>query len=691
MPVKKSPAKTKLIIVESPTKAKTITQFLGNDFVVESCQGHVRDLPKGKIGVDVEKNFEPQYVIPTKKRKIVSNLKKLSAKSEEVYFASDEDREGESIAWHLSEILKAKNTHRIAFHEITKEAIKQALAEPREIDQNMVQAQQARRVLDRLVGYELSPLLWRKIFKGLSAGRVQSPTVRLIVEREKEINNFKPEEYWSIEANLKTDEEKILAKLIKENEKTLSKFDLKTKEQIEKIVTILEKSEYTVIKMQTKELQKPPLPPFTTSTLQQQANKELGFSVKKTMLVAQQLYEGVDLGEKQRIGLITYMRTDSLNLAEKFLSEVGDFVSQNYGKNYLKIKHYKINSKNAQEAHEAIRQTSCYFAPEKIKDYLNLDQFKVYNLIWRRAVASQMNWAILTSSSIDIRADQYILRANGLNIKFDGWLKLYPEKQKENSLPLLTEGQKLSLIKINQLQHFTEPPARYTEASLVKALEDYGIGRPSTYAPIISTIQQRNYVRKEQKSFKPTETGILVNNLLSEHFPNIVDYQFTAQMENNLDEIAKGKNEYLTMLKNFYQPFKQNLIMKEKQIIKTFVNEQTDQTCPKCGQPLIIKTGRFGRFLACSDFPKCRFTQSLEKKGDQPENTQTGIKCPKCHENEIVKKRTKKGKFFYGCAGWPKCDFALWDEPIGEKCPKCGSLMIKKGDKISCSNKDCKK
>jgi DNA topoisomerase-1 len=691
MPTKKILSKIKLIIVESPTKAKTIAQFLGNDFLVESCQGHVRDLPKGKIGVDVEKNFEPQYVIPTKKRKIVSNLKKLSSKSEEVYFASDEDREGESISWHLSEILKAKNTHRIAFHEITEEAIKQALAEPREIDQNMVQAQQARRVLDRLVGYELSPLLWRKIFKGLSAGRVQSPTVRLIVEREKEINNFKPEEYWSIEAELKADKENFIAKLIKENEKTLSKFDLKTKEQIEKITAILEKSEYVVIKTQTKKLQKPPLPPFTTSTLQQQANKELGFSVKKTMLVAQQLYEGVDLGEKKRIGLITYMRTDSLNLAEKFLSEVGGFVSQNYGKNYLKIKHYKINSKNAQEAHEAIRPTSCHFLPEKIKDSLTLDQFKIYNLIWRRAVASQMNWATLNSSSVDISANQYILRANGLNVKFDGWLKLYPEKQKENLLPSLIEGQKLSLIKINPLQHFTEPPARYTEASLVKALEDYGIGRPSTYAPIISTIQQRNYVRKEQKSFKPTETGILVNDLLSEHFPNIVDYQFTAQMENDLDEIAQGKKEYLVMLQNFYQPFKQNLNMKEKQITKTFVDEQTDQTCPKCNEPLIIKTGRFGRFLACSGFPKCRFTQSLEKNSNQPENTQTGIKCPKCHENEIVKKRTKKGKFFYGCAGWPKCDFALWDEPTEEKCPKCGSLMVKKVDKIKCSNKDCQK
>ena len=679
----------KLIIVESPTKAKAITRFLGDNFLVESCNGHIRDLPRGKLGVETEKKFQPQYVIPTKKRKTVNKLKKLGKKAKKIYFATDEDREGEAIAWHLSYILKAKNTQRISFHEITQEAIKQALKKPRQINSDLVNAQQARRILDRLVGYKLSPLLWKKIVKGLSAGRVQSPAVRLIVEREKKIEKFKPQEYWTIEAELRVNKECFGARLIKKDNKNLDKLEIKTEKQTQEIVKDLEKAEYQVIDIKKKQINKSPRPPFTTSTLQQQASKNLGFSVKQTMLLAQQLYEGITLGKKEIIGLITYPRTDSLSLAEKFLNQTAGFIKNEYGQNYLKARHYKAKSKMAQEAHEAIRPTSCSRRPEKIKKYLNKNQFKLYDLIWRRALSCQMANEILISTSVDIKASKYTFRANGLSIKFDGWAKIYPEKQKENYLPLLKVDQELTLIKINSHQHFTEPPPRYTEASLVKTLEEYGIGRPSTYAPIISTIQTRNYVQKEQRRFKPTEIGILVNNLLINHFPKIVDYRFTAQMEDDLDEIAQGEKDYLKMLDDFYQPFIKNLKMKEQEIDKTFTDEQTDQKCPQCGEPLVIKMGRFGKFLACTGFPKCKYTKSLTGHSGNANYEKIGAPCPKCN-GEIVKKRTRKGKFFYGCSGWPKCDFALWDEPTNEKCPKCQSLMVKKGDQIKCSNKECK-
>ncbi len=675
-----------LIIVESPTKAKTITRFLGNDFLVESCQGHIRDLPKGKMGIDPEKNFETQYVIPTKKRKIVNKLKKLSENAEKIYFATDEDREGEAIAWHLNYIFKKNNAFRITFDEITEEAVKQSLMNPGKIDLDLVNAQQARRILDRLVGYNLSPLLWKKVVKGLSAGRVQSPAVRLIVEREREIEKFKPEEYWSIEAELK-EKESFWAKLIKKDNLTLDKLEIKNKEQVEEIIKELERAEYLVGEIKKKQIKKSPLPPFTTSTLQQEANKKLGFTAKQTMMIAQQLYEGISLNEKTITGLITYMRTDSLNLAEKFLNESQIFIEKKYGKEYHQKHFYKTKVKNAQEAHEAIRPTDCKNEPENIAKYLNKNQFKLYDLIWRRSLASQMSQEVIDSVSVDIKAKQYIFRANGLSIYFDGWTKIYPEKQKECYLPELTTDQILELKQLKPSQHFTEPLPRYNEASLVKALEEYGIGRPSTYAPIISTIQNRNYVQKQQKAFYPTEMGILVNDLLVEHFPAIVDYQFTAEMENELDEVAQGKKDYLKMLVNFYQPFIKNLKMKEKEINKTFNDEQTDKRCPRCNESLVIKMGRFGKFLACTGFPKCKYTQSLNEKGSN--NEAIDVPCPKC-AGEIVKKRTKKGKFFYGCSNWPKCDFALWDEPLNEKCPRCNSLMVRKGKNIVCSNKECK-
>jgi len=686
-----------LIIVESPTKAKTISHFLGKNFVVESCNGHVRDLPRSKIGIDVEHNFEPQYVIPTKKRKLVNQLKKIAKDADKIYFASDEDREGEAIAWHLQQILetvKKKNqkTYRISFHEITEEAIKKALQNPREINLDLVNAQQARRVLDRLVGYELSPLLWKKLFKGLSAGRVQSPTVKLIMDREKEIKRFKPQEYWTISTLLEDKDHPLEAKLRQENNHIFTKFEINSSEKAKQICQNLEKAEYKIINLGTREINKSPLPPFSTSSLQQDANTKLGFSVKQTMFIAQKLYEGIKLGDKKTVGLITYLRTDSLNLSEKFLEESRKMITEKYGTEYLEIRHYKTKSKISQEAHEAIRPTSIFRKPEEIKQYLDEKQYKLYRLIWRRALASQMSKAILISTSLDINASKYQLRANGLKIKFPGWLKIYPEKQKETKLPNFNIGQELKLIKIDPQQHFTEPPPRYNEASLVKKLEEIGIGRPSTYSPTISTVQARNYIQKEQKKFYPTETGQLVNELLEEHFPQIVDYNFTAEMENNLDDIAQKKKKYITVLDNFYKPFKKNLMEKEEQIDKKFVDEKTDEKCPKCGEEMVIKTGRFGKFLACSGFPKCRFTKSLgQEDSNQNNSTKIGIKCPKCKEGEIVKKRTRKGKFFYGCSSWPECDFALWDEPTGEKCPECGSLMVQAGEKVKCSNKECPK
>ncbi|MCD6442121.1 type I DNA topoisomerase [bacterium] len=684
-----------LIIVESPTKAKTISQFLGKNFIIKSCNGHVRDLPKSKTGVDIKHGFEPQYVIPTKKRKLVNELKKIAQTADKIYFASDEDREGEAIAWHLQQILKtSKNenqkTYRISFHEITESAVKKALENPRQINLDLVNAQQARRVLDRLVGYGLSPLLWKKIFKGLSAGRVQSPTVKLIMDREKEIKEFKPQEYWTISVFLGDKNNPLEAKLRQENDHILSKFEIDSSKKAKQICEELEKAEYKIINLGAREINKSPLPPFSTSSLQQEANTKLGFSVKQTMFIAQKLYEGIKLGNKKIVGLITYLRTDSLNLSEEFLIESQKIITKEYGAKYLEIRRYKTKSKASQEAHEAIRPTSIFRKPEQIKPYLDEKQYKLYNLIWKRALASQMSKATLISTSLDISASKYQLRAKGLKIKFPGWLKIYPEKQKETSLPNFSIGQKLKLIKTEPQQHFTEPPPRYNEASLVKKLEEMGIGRPSTYAPIISTIQARNYVQKEQKKFYPTETGQLVNELLEKHFPKIVDYNFTAKMENDLDDIAQKKKKYAIVLDNFYKPFKKNLMEKEKQISKKFTDEETDEKCPICGKKLVIKTGRFGKFLACSGFPECRFTKNLgEKNNNKNNNEKIGVKCPKCKEGEIVKKRTRKGKFFYGCSAWPKCDFALWDEPTGEKCPKCGSLMVKVGEKVKCSNKEC--
>lgn len=729
-----------LVIVESPTKAKTISKFLGKDFIIKSSNGHVRDLPAKEMGVDIENDFKPSYITIPKAKARIEDLKKTAQKVDVIILATDEDREGEAIAWHLETAIndKGKPSQRIVFHEITKEAVNEALKNPREIDLRLVDAQQARRILDRLVGYELSPFLWKKVAKGLSAGRVQSVAVRIIVDREREIENFKPEEFWSIEADLQKKEtnENFTAKLIKKDNKTISKLAIKNKEEADKILKDLENSQYIVSAVERKEAIKNPYPPFKTSTLQQAASNKLGFSTKQTMLVAQQLYEGIELGDEGSVGLITYMRTDSLNISKEAIENTRSYIKDTLGENYLpaKPRFYKTKALGAQEAHEAIRPTFPQKSPDEIKKYLNPNQYKLYNLIWRRMIACQMASAVFDATTVDIKAQNYTFRANGIVIKFDGFLKIYDSKTKETTLPSLQKSEELNLTKILPKQHFTEPPARYTEASLVKALEEEGIGRPSTYAPTISTIQERNYVQKnEEKRFQPTEIGEMVNDLLVKHFPQIVDLKFTAHMEKDLDEIAGGKKEWVPVIKTFYDPFKKNLDQKYKELTKKEVTQEeiTEEKCEKCGSPMIIKMGRYGKFLACSNFPKCKNTKPLkgeeapekeivltEEKCDkcgspmavktgrygkflgcsnypQCKNIKkiiksTGVKCPQCQEGDIIEKRSKRGKTFYSCSRYPDCKFALWQKPTGEKCPDCSSLLIYAGkDKIKCSNKEC--
>ena len=754
-----------LIIVESPTKAKTISKFISNDYKVESSFGHIRDLPKSEMGVDIEGDFTPKYVIPLKAKKTVANLKKIAAKADKIILASDEDREGEAIAWHLTQALglseiknkklKIKNIDRIVFHEITKDAILEALRSPRDINMNLVDAQQARRILDRLVGYELSPFLWKKVAKGLSAGRVQSVAVRLTVEREREIQKFKADEYWSIEAYLspsplqgeKGGEVQFTARLNKINGKTVDKLEIKNKGGADKILSDLAGAKYIVAKVEQKEGKKNPLPPFTTSTMQQVANRWLGFSAKQTMMVAQQLYEN---------GFITYMRTDSLNLSDKFLGDARAYLRDDFGDKYVlkEPRHFKTKSKGAQEAHEAIRPTEASREPESLKSSLDNNQYRLYKLIWQRALASQMPSAIVNNAVIDIDArlrqgyggqSQYQFRATGQTIKFDGYLRIYPEKGKEVLLPAVEEKEELELKKLDASQHFTKPPARYSDAGLVKALESYGIGRPSTYAPTIATIIERNYVKRDEgKRLAPNDIAFVVNDLLVAHFPKIVDYQFTAYMEKEFDEIAGGNLKWRPVIKDFYKPFHDNLSNKYNEINKKEImpEEKSNEICDKCGAPMVIKTGRYGKFLACSAFPECKNIKSLNGGGKNDEksemlkeleekykdeicdkcgapmavrngrfgpflscstypkckniknikennNNSTGITCPNCGKGEIVAKRGRRG-LFYSCNQYPDCKTAYWSRPTGDKCPDCSALLIAgKNDNVKCSNKEC--
>jgi len=681
----------KLILVESPTKANTLKKFLGKDYEVAATFGHIRDLPEGSFGIDLKNNFQPEYVVPAKAKKTIQNLKKLAKKAESTTLATDSDREGEAISWHLAETLKLKNPRRIVFHEITKPAIEEALKNPRGLDMNLVNAQQARRILDRIVGYRLSPFLWKKIARGLSAGRVQSVAVRLIVEREREIKSFVPEEYWQIKAFLKKLEPKtpeFEALLVKKDNKIISKLGIKTKKEADKILKDLKEAGYKVESVERKETKKSPLPPFTTSTLQQEAWQRLRFSAKFTMSLAQQLYEK---------GLCSYHRTDSLNLSEISLASAKQYIFKNFGKEYWPgfSRRYKTKSKSAQEAHEAIRPTFTENSPEKLKQSLDERQLKLYTLVWQRFLACQMSEAIFDSTSVDISAvnpllltTNYLLRAAGQTLKFPGFLKVYPLKFEELDLPNLEKDEALKLVKIDSSQKFTQPASRYSEATLVKALEKFGIGRPSTYAPTLETIQARGYVQKDEKKlFFPADIGILVNDLLVNHFPKVVDIDFTAKMEEELDQISQGKKEWLPVIEEFYNPFKENLKAKEKEVskedlIKEFSKGETKEACPLCQSPLNVKFSRFGKFYACSKFPECKYKKNVL--------VSTNVACPKCQQGEIVERLTRKRKRFYGCSRWPDCDFALWDKPTGEICKACQSLMVKtKWRKEKCSNKDC--
>lgn len=666
----------KLIIVESPTKARTISQFLGGNFKTASSYGHIRDLPKSKLGVDVEHNFTPTYIIPTKAKKKVSALKKLVQEADEIILATDEDREGEAIAWHIIEALGLDNSpskadqpragksqipkvSRIVFHEITKNAINEALKHPRQLNENLINAQQARRVLDRLVGYTLSPLLWQKVMRGLSAGRVQSVAVRLVVDREREIENFKPQDYWTIEVLLKKEGGKdFLAKLWKNDGKIIKDLDIKEKKETDTILSTLKGATWQVSGVEKKEVKRNALAPFTTSTLQQAAGQRLGFSVKQTMVLAQQLYEGLKLSRGQE-GLITYMRTDSTSLSIAAKNLAKDFIVASYGPEYSQPKEFKTKSRLAQEAHEAIRPTDPRRDPETTKQFLDDRQFKLYQLIWQRFMASQMTPSISDTTTIEITTDTpYLFKASGTVQKFDGFLRVWSHKTKEVELPELAEGEQLNLVKLIPEQHQTQGPPRYSEATLVKTLEEYGIGRPSTYAPTMSTIQDRGYVQKnEQKKFKPTEIGIIVNDLLVKNFPVVVDTKFTANMEEDLDKIAKGEKEWVPTIRDFYVPFAQNLEQKKDEIKESDMKKgiPTDKVCPECGKNLVLKFGRFGKFYACSGFPDCKHTENF---------TETiNMKCPECSEGEVVVKRTKKRRIFYGCSRWPKCEYASWKNP----------------------------
>ena len=683
-----------LVIVESPAKAKTIKKFLGRNYKVEASMGHVRDLPKSQLGVDIDNDFEPKYITIRGKGEILKKLKKEAQSASQVFLATDPDREGEAISWHLAHALKIdiNNPCRIEFNEITKTAVKEAIKKPRPINKNLVDAQQARRVLDRIVGYQISPLLWRKIRKGLSAGRVQSVATRIICDREREIQNFVPEEYWSLVGQFhKINHTQIFeANFYGYNGE---KFELKNKQQVDEIINALEGADFIVHEVKKGTKRRNPSPPFTTSTLQQEASRKLGFTAQKTMMLAQQLYEGIDIENEGSVGLITYIRTDSTRVSASAQNEALDYILSKYGKEYRPDKPNQFRSKRGtQDAHEAIRPTSVLRDPELIKGSLKRDQYRLYKLIYQRFLASQMTPAIFETMIITIKGKGYIFRATGSRKIFQGYSILYEEgsdeakEEKDIDLPEVAVGEKLELKELVPNQHFTQPPPRYTEASLVRTLEEMGIGRPSTYAPTIHTITSRGYVERDKRTLIPTELGFIVNDLMTEYFSDIVDYQFTAEMEEVLDKVEEGEKYWKDILRDFYPNFKKLLDYADGEIPQIDIkDEESDVVCENCGVNMVIKTGRYGKFLACPNFPECRNTKPLIEELDVP--------CPKCGSNIVVRK-TKRGRKFYGCSQYPKCDFVSWDPPIKEPCPECGSYMVEKNNRgkitIVCSNNECK-
>ncbi|WDM23837.1 type I DNA topoisomerase [Paenibacillus polymyxa] len=678
-----------LVIVESPSKAKTIGKYLGSKYIVKASMGHIRDLPKSQIGVEVENDFNPKYITIRGKGSILKELKDARKKVKKVYLAADPDREGEAIAWHLAHALELDDTAdcRVVFNEITKQAVKDAFKTPRKINMDLVNAQQARRILDRLVGYKISPLLWKKVKKGLSAGRVQSVAVKIILDRENEISEFVPEEYWTITAKLAIKDSTFEAKFHKLRGE---KKELSSEADVQEVLEAIGKSSYKVRDVKEKERLRNPSPPFTTSSLQQEAARKLNFRASKTMSVAQQLYEGVDLGKEGTVGLITYMRTDSTRIAASAQEEAKELIIQKYGEAFVPEtpRQYSKKAANAQDAHEAIRPTSALRDPETVKPFMSRDQFRLYKLVWERFMASQMASAIMDTLSVDIEAGETIFRAAGSKVRFPGFMKVYVEgnddgkTEEDKLLPPLQPGDKLKKEAVEPKQHFTQPPPRYTEARLVKTLEELGIGRPSTYAPTLETIQKRGYVAIEEKKFFPTELGELVIEQMEEFFPEILNVEFTANMEGDLDHVEEGEGNWVKVLSDFYESFEKRLEVAEEEMKEIEIKDEvSDVICDKCGSQMVYKLGRFGKFLACSAFPDCRNTKPIVKD--------IGINCPTCGEGHVVERRSKKGRIFYGCDRYPECDFVSWDKPSIKPCPSCSSLMVEKhtkqGTKLNCT------
>ncbi|CAM4249168.1 type I DNA topoisomerase [Paenibacillus tarimensis] len=678
-----------LVIVESPAKAKTIGKYLGSKFIVKASMGHIRDLPKSQIGVEVEKGFEPKYITIRGKGSVLKELKDASKKVKKIYLAADPDREGEAIAWHLAHYLDLDETEtcRVVFNEITKQAVKDAFKSPRPINMDLVNAQQARRILDRLVGYKISPLLWKKVKKGLSAGRVQSVAVKLIIDRENEIDAFVPEEYWSITASLMHGKSAFEAKFYAMNGE---KKELSSEADVQQVLQAMDGSDFVVQEVKEKERLRNPAPPFITSSLQQEAARKLGFRAAKTMSVAQQLYEGVDLGKEGTVGLITYMRTDSTRISPVAQEEAKEYIIDKFGEPYApeQFRNYVRKNANAQDAHEAIRPTSVLRGPDEMKPFLTRDQMRLYKLIWERFLASQMSSAVLDTMTVDIAVGPVTFRAVGSKVKFHGFMKVYVEgnddgtTEEDKFLPPLKQGDIAEKQAVDPKQHFTQPPPRYTEARLVRTLEELGIGRPSTYAPTLETIQKRGYVAIEEKKFVPTELGELVIQLMEEFFPEILDAEFTAHMEGDLDSVEDGKEDWVKVLAAFYESFEKRLEVAEDEMKEVEIQDEvSDEICEKCGRHLVYKMGRFGKFLACSGFPDCRNTKPIVKD--------IGVKCPKCAEGKIIERRSKKGRIFYGCDQYPGCDYVSWDKPTDKPCPECSTLMVEKrnrsGGKLLCT------